>query len=94
MKVYAATIWWADSDPLVTIVTKTSDKTRKLALKYMKGEAEYAYENDIYDSLDDAESSIRWTGVSAFDLKTLTVSKRDYASAVEDLKNNGVAYLG
>lgn len=93
MKVYAASIWWVDNDPLVLIMTKSADKTRKLALQYMKEQAENAYDAEIYDTLDNAEHSIRWGGVHAFDLKDLAKG-REYTEAVEDLKNNGVAYLG
>ena len=92
MKVYVATIWWADSDPLITIVTKSQNKTKKLALQYMKKESKDAYDNDDFDSLTDAQDSIRWGGVHAFDLKDL-VKGREYTEAVADLKT-GVAYLG
>ena len=92
MIVYAATIWWRDNDPLLTIVAKTVAKAKTKAMQAMKEEARQAYDSEQFDTLREANSALAWSGVHAFDLKDLAVG-REYNEALEDLKSRGFAYL-
>lgn len=92
MKVYAATIWWRDNDPLVTIVATTAAKAKTKAIQAMKEEARQAYESEQFDKLYQAQDALAWSGVHAFDLKDLA-SDREYEEALDDLQSRGFAYL-
>jgi len=92
MTVYAATIWWRDSDPLMTVVAKTAAKAKALAFKAMKEEAKQAYDSDQFDKLSQAQDALAWSGVHVFDLTTLAHGS-EYEEALSDLKTRGYAYL-
>jgi hypothetical protein len=91
--VYAATIWWRDSDPLMTVVAKTAAKAKALAFKAMKEEAKQAYDSDQFDKLYQAQDALAWSGVHVFNLSTLVSDHREYDEALSDLKTRGYAYL-
>lgn len=92
MKVYAATIWYRDNDPLLTVVAKTAAKAKTKSLQALKLEARRAYNNEEFDQLYQAQNALAWSGVHAFDLKDLA-SGREYSEALADLKSNGFTYL-
>lgn len=57
----------------------------------MKEEAERAYDDELYDSVDDAMDGIAYYGISKFTVKDL-VSDRQLPEAVQDLRDNGYFY--
>jgi hypothetical protein len=89
--VYSAAAWWRDSDPSMQVAALNQKIAKEMISVMMKEEAERAYDDAIYDSVDDAMDHIAWSGVHAFALKDLT-SDRDRDEAIQELQDHGYFY--
>jgi hypothetical protein len=87
MPVYTASAWWRGSEPSMQVVARQAKVAEKKIKELMKEAAKEAYEDGSYDSFEEAEDALAWSGVHAFSLGDLAKGRElvEAASELEDL---------
>ena len=89
--VYSAAAWWRDNDPSMQVVALDARTAKKLIGELIDEAAERAYDDESYDSVEEAQDAIAWSGVHAFALGDLAKG-RELAEAIPDLEDRGYWY--
>lgn len=87
--VYTASAWWSQHDPSMQVVATSNKVAEKKIYAMMQEAAKEAYDDEMYDSMEESLDALRWSGVHAFSLGDLA-SALELDEAISELTDNGV----
>jgi hypothetical protein len=82
-KVYAASAWWENSDPFITVVGFDPKRVSFEIDRYLDNYMEEQLRNDDnFSSIEEIESQIKWSGVHAYNLSDIVPDARRAMTAL------------